>query len=97
MHTEVHNPASTIRFLPIRLTSPMTAASSQVFIDVRSKNFAPLNADLISSNIGPEKVFSATVVGIVETLKILAAFATSAALFRRTTGSIDLVAKAICD
>src|ERR1700733_9105025 len=97
MQTEVQRPANTTRFLPIRLTSPMTAASSQVFIEVRSKNVAPLKAVLISSNMGPEKVFSATVVGIVETLKILAALATSAALFRSTTGSIDLVAKAICD
>src|SRR5271169_2520587 len=97
MQTEVHRPASTTLLFPIRLTSPMTAASSQAFIDVRSKNFAPLKTVLISSNIGPEKVFSATVVGIVDTLKTLAAFVTKAALFRNTTGSIDLVANAICD
>src|SRR5271154_4695297 len=97
MHTEVHKPARTIRPFTIRLTSSFTALSSQQIIMVRTKNYVFGNGALISSNMGPEKVFSATVVGIVETLKILAAFATSAALFRRTTGSIDLVAKAICD
>src|SRR5262245_25116170 len=60
MHTEVHRPASTIRPLPIRLTSSITALSSQVFMLVRSKNLALGKAALISSNIGPEKVFSAT-------------------------------------
>src|SRR5215475_14437551 len=97
MHTEVHRPASTIRPLPMRLTSSITALSSQVFMLVRSKNLALGKAVLISSNIGPEKVFSATVVGIVETLKMRAALATSAALLRSMTGSIDLVANAICD
>src|SRR5713226_2845135 len=57
----------------------------------------PLPIRLISSNMGPEKVFSATVVGMVATLKIRAALARRAALFRSTTGSIDLVANAICD
>src|SRR5271167_4282308 len=87
MHTEVHRPARTIRPFPIRLTSSLTALSSQQFMLVRSKNFVFGNAALISSNMGPEKVFSATVVGIVETLKILAALATSAALLRRLTPS----------
>jgi hypothetical protein len=64
--------------------------SSHVFIVVRSKYLAFGKAVLISSNMGPEKVFSATVVGIVETLKIRAALTTRAALLRRTTGSIDL-------
>jgi hypothetical protein len=54
-------------------------------------------AALISSKMGPEKVFSATVVGMVDALKIRAALATSAALLRSTTRSMDLVAKAICD
>src|SRR5215471_12207273 len=97
IHTDVQSPASTMRPLPMRLTSAITALSSQVFMLVRSKNLAFGNAALISSNIGPEKVFSATVVGMVETLKIRAALATSAALLRRFTGSIDLVANAICD
>src|SRR5215475_15861432 len=97
MQTDVHSPASTMRPLPMRLTSAMTALSSQVFMLVRSKNLALGKAALISSNIGPEKVFSATVVGITDTLKILAALATSAALLRSMTGSIDLVANAICD
>src|ERR1700743_2369288 len=97
MHTDVHRPASTMRLLPIRFTSSMTALSSQVFIEVRSKNFALGKAVLISSNIGPENDFSATVVGMTETLKILAALATSAALLRNVTASIDLVANAICD
>src|SRR5580692_1029788 len=97
MQTEVHRPASTIRDLPMRLTSATTALSSQLFIVVRSMNFFLGKAPLISSNIGPEKVFSATVVGIVATLKTRAALASSAALFLRTTASIDLVANAICD
>ena len=90
MQTEVHSPARTMRLLPIRLTSAITALSSHVFIEVRSKNFVFGNAARISSNIGPENVFSATVVGITETLKMLAAFEISAALLRRTTASIDL-------
>jgi hypothetical protein len=73
----------------MRLTSLMTAASSQVFIVVRSKYLAFGKADLISSNIGPE--ISATVVGIAVTLKALAALATRAALLRSMTGSIDFV------
>jgi hypothetical protein len=47
--------------------------------------------------MGPEKVFSATVAGMVETLKILAALARRVALLRSTTPSIDSVANAICD
>src|SRR5271163_163999 len=97
MQTEVQRPARTMRFLSNRLTSLMTASSSQAFMLVRSKNGTRGKAFLISSNMGPEKVFSATVVGIVETLKILAAFATRAALFRSAIGSIDFVANAICD
>ena len=58
---------------------------------------APGNADVISSNIGPEKVFSATVVRMVETPNSFAALATSAALLRSMTASIDFVANAICD
>src|SRR5580692_6464050 len=75
----------------------MTCASSQVFIEVRSSMSWAGNALLISSNIGPEKVFSAIVVRIVETLNSRAALATRAALLRRVTASIDLVANAICD
>src|SRR4029077_8202654 len=97
MQTEVQSPASTRRLLPMRLTSAMTALSSHVFIEVRSKNFDFGNADRISSNIGPENDFFANVVGMTETLKILAAFEMSAALLRRTTASIDFVANAICD
>src|SRR5271169_3623729 len=97
MHTDVHKPARTIRPFPIRLTSSFTALSSQQFMLVRSKNFVFGNAALISSNIGPENVFSATVVGMVDTLKIIAELATKAALLRKSTESIDLVAKAICD
>src|ERR1700736_3820328 len=97
MHTDVQRPASTIRPLPIRLTCSITALSSHAFMLVRSRNFVLGKAALISSNMGPEKVFSATVVGMVETLKILAELATRAALLRSVTGSIDLVANAICD
>src|SRR5580658_8505334 len=97
MQTEVHRPARTIRLLPIRFTSSITALSSQVFMLVRSKYLALGKAALISSNIGPEKDFSATVVGMTDTLKIRAALATSAALLRNVTRSIDLVANAICD
>src|SRR5580704_1234254 len=97
MQTDVHSPARTIRDLPMRLTSAMTALSSQLFMVVRSMNLALGKAALISSNIGPEKVFSATVVGIVATLKTRAALASSAALFLKMTASIDLVANAICD
>src|SRR5579859_1718399 len=97
MQTPVQSPANTRRFLPMRLTSAMTAASSQVFIEVRSNNFWPGNASVISENIGPEKLFSATVVRMVETPKPAAAWLTRAALVRRLTASIDLVAKDICD
>src|SRR5580692_10632177 len=97
MQTEVQRPQRTSLPLPMRLTSPMTAASSQVFMLVRSKYFAFGKAVLISSNIGPENVFSATVVGMKDTPKIRAAFATRAALLRNATGSIDLVANAICE
>jgi hypothetical protein len=69
MQTDVQRPAITIRLLPMRFTSWITALSSQVFMLVRSKNFALGKAALISSNMGPEKVFSATVVAIVATLK----------------------------
>ena len=52
---------------------------------------------MISVNIGPENVFSATVVRIVGTSKPAAACATNATLVRSRTGSMDLFAKAICD
>src|SRR4028118_363995 len=97
MHTEVHRPERTIRDLPISLTRWMTAASSQVFIDVRSSRCPSGNAPVISSNMGPEKLLSATVVRMVETPNSAAAFATSAALLRSMTASIDLVANDICD
>src|SRR4029077_5839069 len=97
MQTDVQSTASTRRRLPMRLTSAITALSSHVFIEVRSKNFVFGKAARISSNIGPENVFSATVVGITETLKMLAAFEIRAALLRRATASIDFVANAICD
>jgi hypothetical protein len=47
--------------------------------------------------MGPKNVFSATVVRMIVALNSLAALATSAALLRRVTASIYLVAKAICD
>lgn len=97
MHTEVHRPANTIRSLPMRFTSSMTVASSQVFMVVRSRSFWPGKASVTSLNIGPEKLFSATVVRMVGTLKPAAAYEISAALLRRISGSIDLVANAICD
>src|SRR4051794_26340787 len=85
MQTEVHSPAKTSRFLPIWLTRSVTRPSSQVFMLVRSITSAPGKASLISSKIGPEKVFSATVVRMVETLKPAAAAATIAALLRSVT------------
>src|SRR3954452_11247364 len=97
MHTEVHSPANTMRSLPMRLTSSITAASSQVFIEVRSSSFWSGKGTVISLNIGPEKLFSATVVRTVDTLKPAAALAISAALLRSRVVSIDFVAKAICD
>src|SRR5260370_38982736 len=96
MHTDVHRPHSTMRPLPMRLTSAITALSSQAFMLVRSRNLLFGNACLISSNIGPENDFSATVVGITDTLKMRAELATSAALLRNVTASIDFVANAIC-
>ena len=97
MHTMVHSPANTRRSLPIALTTLMTLASSQVFIDVRSMSSWPGKASVISWNIGPEKLFSATVVRMVGTLKPAAACEISAALLRNTTASIDFVANDICD
>ena len=60
-------------------------ASSQVFIDVRSITSVPGNASSTSSKNGPEKLFSATLVTIVDTPNALAALATSAALLRSST------------
>ena len=97
MHTPVHRPDSTMRFLPIALTLAMTASSSQVFMEVRSSSFSPGKASVISENMGPEKLFSATVVRMVETPNPAAAWATRAALLRRFTASMDLVANDICD
>src|ERR1700742_3589689 len=97
MQTEVQRPANTSRSLPIRLISLMTFSSSQVFIEVRSIIFWPWKVSTISVNIGPEKLFSATVVRIVGTLNPTAAAETSAALVRKLTASIDLVANDICD
>src|ERR1700722_15693962 len=97
MQTEVQSPASTIRFFPISLTLSMTWASSHVFMEVRSIKGRFGNAPVISPYIGPENVFSATVVRIVETPKPAAAWDTKAALFRSTTVLMDLVAKDIWD
>src|ERR1700712_3491163 len=97
MQTDVHRPHSTRRCLSMRLISAITAASSQVFIDVRSNSFWPGNGSVTSENIGPEKLFSATVVRIVGTLKPAAALATSEALLRSAIASMERVAKAICD
>ncbi|MNY57794.1 hypothetical protein D3C86_1940550 [compost metagenome] len=73
MHTLVHRPASTMRFLPMALTCLMTASSSQVFMDVRSSSAWPGNGAVTSVNIGPEKLFSATVVRMVDAPKPAAA------------------------
>src|SRR3954465_5561195 len=97
MQTDVHRPAKTRRFLATWLTRSATRGASHGFMLVRSMTSASGKASLISSKIGPEKVFSATVVRMVETLKPAAAFATIAALLRSVTASIDLVANAICD
>lgn len=97
MHTEVQRPARTIFCLPNLFTSTAMRGSSQVFMLVRSMTLCSGKTDLISSKIGPEKLFSATVVRMVETLNSLAALATRAALLRRVTASMDLVAKDICD
>ncbi len=66
-------------------------------MEVRSNSFWPGNASVISENIGPEKLFSATVVRMEETPKPAAAWLIRAALVRRLTASIDLVANDICD
>src|SRR5262245_17319612 len=97
MQTDVHRPANTRRSLPIALIALITLASSQVFIVVRSMSFWLGNGVVTSSNIGPEKLFSATVVRMVGTLKPAALLASSPALLRRSAPSIDLVANAICD
>ena len=97
MHTDVQRPASTTRPLPISLTRATTASSSQQFIDVRSIIASWGKGFVTSSNMGPEKVFSATVVRIVDAPKPAAALATRPALLRRSTASIEWVAKAICD
>src|ERR1700744_1318684 len=97
MHTEVHRPARTMRLLPISLIFLITAASSQVFIDVRSSSAWPGNGSVTSLNIGPENVFAATVVRMVGTLKIAAARAASPALLRKVMASIEWVANDICD
>ena len=64
---------------------------------VRSSSARPGKASVISLNMGPEKLLSATVVRMVGTLKPAAPFEMSAALLRSSSGAIDLVAKAICD
>src|SRR5689334_4996339 len=97
MQTDVHKPARTTRSLPIAFKALMTLASSQQFIDVRSMSGWPGNASVTSVNIGPEKVFSATVDSTVDTLKPAAAREIRPALMRSDTASIDLVANAIWD
>ena len=67
MQTDDQRPQRMMRLLPMRLTSSMTAASSHVFMLVRSRSFAFGKALVISSNMGPEKLFAATVVRIVGT------------------------------
>src|SRR5271155_728049 len=97
MQTEVHSPARTTRLFPISLTLAMTFVSSQAFMDVRSIIGWLGKAPVISSYIGPEKVFSATVVCMVETPNPAAVWEIRAALLRSITASIDLVAKDIWD
>src|SRR5450830_85 len=97
MQTEVHRPASTILLLPIALTRSAMRGSSQVFMLVRSITSCSGKTDLISSNMGPEKDFSATVVKIVDTLNSLAALATKAVLLRSVIASMECVANDICD
>jgi hypothetical protein len=82
---------------PIALMRSAIRLSSQVFIVVRSITADSGNAFLISVKIGPEKLFSATVVSTVATPKMRAALATRPALLRSKVASIDLVANAICD
>ena len=89
MQTLVQRPASTMRCLPISFTRLMTASSSHVFIEVRSSSTCWGNGSVTSLNIGPEKLFAATVVRIVDTSNPAAACATSAALFRSTTASME--------
>src|SRR5260370_35730774 len=91
MHTLVHRPAKTTRPLPISLTRLAMRASSHVFIVVRSMTSTFGNTGRISSYIGPEKVFSATIFRIVGTLNSPAAFSPSTQLFRTITAAIDLV------
>src|SRR3954464_4968930 len=97
MHTDVQRPAKATLLFPVLLNCSITRASSHVFIVVRSITLALGCAALISWNLGPEKVFSATVGRMVGTLKMRAAWATRAALLRSMTASIDRVANAICD
>ena len=68
-----------------------------MFIEVRSMTSAPGKASSTSSKKGPEKLFSATLVTMVDTPNSLAAFATRAALLRSSTMLVDCVANAICD
>ena len=70
---------------------------AQTAIVVRSIVLCSGSARVISEKMGPEKVFAATVVRIVETPKTRAAFATRPALLRSAIASIDFVANAICD
>src|ERR1700754_5273190 len=97
MHTEVHRPERTMRPLPISLIFLITAASSQVFIDVRSRSTCPGNGSVTSLNIGPEKVFAATVVRMVGTLQLAAARDARPALFRSGMASMECVANDIWD
>src|SRR3546814_13706006 len=86
-----------MRPLPIAFTRLAMLASAQLFRVVRSIVAASENAALISAKIGPEKLFSATVVRIVDTPKPAADLATRPAFMRRLTASIECVANAICD
>src|ERR1700733_4038123 len=96
-HRSRHRVGFVARPVALQFTAAITAESSQLFMLVRSSIFAPGNAATISSNMGPENDFAATVVSMVETLKPFAALARSATLLRNTTASIDFVANAICD
>jgi hypothetical protein len=94
MHTLVHRPASTMRGLPISLTFRIGLVFPGVHRGAVQQGLAGKARS--SSNMGPETL-SATVVRMVEAPKPAAAEASKAALERSCTGSMECVAKAICD
>jgi hypothetical protein len=80
---------------PLLFNASRTFWSSQEFIEVRSSSGASGNTASSSGYVWPEKLSVSTVVMVVGTLKILAAFARATVLFFNVWRSMLCTPKAI--